>query len=209
MYLLREFGRVNEHNLMALVYMSHWSVEAEWGNPQPSCYSPHAVNKGPFGGLFNVVSFAFLCFLEISLFKMTPKRNAKMLPSVLQAQGGCDVPYRENTWGRGLHAGMNYNTFHGKFKGNKSMIYILNKISWNINTHKTSLNIDHLMKMLCQRHTGSSYISPRNSDSIFINSVFMVTLHKNIGNTKNLQHFAKKTNKPTTNLWEKKNRPTE
>lgn len=55
---------------------------------------------------------------------MTPKRNAKMLPSVLQAQGGCDVPYRENTWGRGLHAGMNYNTFYGKFKGNKSMVYI-------------------------------------------------------------------------------------
>lgn len=63
------------------------------------------------------------------------------------------------------------------------------------------------MKMLCHRLTGSDfYISPRNNGSIFINSVFMATLHKNMENNKNLLRFVKKNKKD--NSGEKK-RPTE
>ena len=60
------------------------SPEAEQGNTLPSCFSSHKINKCLFGGLFGGKFYhVFVLFLVgVLLFKMAPKHNAEMLPSV-------------------------------------------------------------------------------------------------------------------------------
>ena len=67
-----------------------------WGNTLPSCFSSQTISKHPFCNLFRTTLFAFLCFLVISLFKMAPKHNAKVLPSVPKCKK-TGMPPRENT----------------------------------------------------------------------------------------------------------------
>lgn len=68
--------------------MLMFSTEVEQGDPFPSCFSSHSVNKHPFHCLFRETFFRVLCFLLlILLFKMAPKQTTKVLSRSLGTSG--------------------------------------------------------------------------------------------------------------------------
>lgn len=43
---------------------SMFPAEVKQDNALLSCFGSHTVSKDPFGGLFNAIFFAFLCFIS-------------------------------------------------------------------------------------------------------------------------------------------------
>lgn len=124
------------------------------------------------------------------MFKVAHEHRAEVLLRVLQAQEHCDVPYRRNVciwcsvWAVLLLQNVNSISMNQQ--------NIRNKVISNRNTHKTTVIMDLLMEMsLPEGHRHLTYISARNKNSTFANSIFVAVLQNKATTNNNNTYIHK------------------